>query len=923
MKFTNYYNFNPHTYSDGILYASSPRLHSVLTIDDLVQKDYIFECEMSNGNYGSHHFGPMIYNKEENYWLFFGYDYDNHSIGVYELKNKNPRNTEKEFISLRHKNLDSSFNINSFHRFKIEVNLQQAFFYLDDILIFEFPFPFFEYYFSFCCYYASFVAKNITIMPIVKEKSFSFWRVSNIKNRRSNQTYRSVGNLLFKAKSGEVSDNPAYGFSESHFDSDSLPGNAFDGLDSTYTLSSSLEDGTNTQEHGNSWWIGYKFLNPVEIEFIDISMRYDMEGVVDNLIDNSLGQDWTSFQIDGSEDGLEWFTVFRVSNPKIFKNDTSVHTYSLPKGEKVYAKFWKIANLQALNGESTWRSFAELRFNTFDKQPFNNLSKLTVSGNGSDGGDRSDKSYLIDGNPNTRWTNMNKDAFVSYEFETPTYIESVDIQPRNDLSYSQELQTADILYSQDGISWIKYGSIYPKIPLNDMSMVKNIPIEVSTQSEFQYQSKILQENKFKFWRCINIRSLGSLDTPVDYRSQSILKFINHEEIELLNKFNSFSSSEYTLELPQGLTTNSFDNLEDTWSTSGAINENSILSAENYSIGCMFNNSVDVYKFGYKPRKGQNINWGQTWTFCNIQYSDNGFDWYDKGYCEFNIPRLDFNYYEVSIQSLNSLERYKFWRVSNVFNKYSGYSLGFSGWELRFNTLTGEVSNDPARGFSNGSWDSYWTPNRAFDGNIGTSSGGFHQKQNNDEQYYIGYKFKEPQYVDSISVIMRRDSRIPDQDWLFAHVEASHDGIIWEHKGYSDLKPDNNTRFFTAKLEDLSPFDKLKYSYINSLQNTNLNTFERIPFSSKYLDPKITNLNIYNPNSNGVVKGQVLELNVPVIREVAIYDRRTRQLIAITWSNEEGFYEFKNLNSSKTYYVHAIDSNKIYNAVTKDMLEPLK
>ena len=37
----------------------------------------------------------------------------------------------------------------------------------------------------------------------------------------------------------------------------------------------------------------------------------------------------------------------------------------------------------------------------------------------------------------------------------------------------------------------------------------------------------------------------------------------------------------------------------------------------------------------------------------------------------------------------------------------------------------------------------------------------------------------------------------------------------------------------------------------------------------------------------------------------------------------GFNEFKNLNSSKTYYVHAIDSNKIYNAVTKDILEPLK
>ena len=110
---------------------------------------------------------------------------------------------------------------------------------------------------------------------------------------------------------------------------------------------------------------------------------------------------------------------------------------------------------------------------------------------------------------------------------------------------------------------------------------------------------------------------------------------------------------------------------------------------------------------------------------------------------------------------------------------------------------------------------------------------------------------------------------------------------------------------------------------NSLKTIKLNKHKKVKFEPKCLNSNNKYLNLYNPDSVGIVKGQVLELDSPVIREVAIYDRRTRQLIAITWSNEEGFYEFKNLNSSKTYYVHAIDSNKIYNAVTKDMLEPLK
>lgn len=751
---------------------------------------------------------------------------------------------------------------------------------------------------------------------------YKYWRISNIEKRLNTDPYRSVGNIVFHSKEGLISNDPSKAISQSSLSEDNDASKAFDGLENTYSLSGNLPDGTNTMEHGESWWIGYNFEKLVELDSVDISMRYDMEGTVDNKTDNSLGQEWTNFQIDGSNDGVTWNTVYFCSYPKIFKNDTAVHSYALPEDNKIYAKFWKITNLKALNGDSEWRSFAELRFNTYDKQPFNDLSRLKISGNGSGNNDNSHESYLIDGNPNTRWTNMNKDAFVSYEFETPTYLESLDVQPRNDRSYNQELQSADIFYSYDGISWEIYGSIHPKIPLNDMSMVKNIPIKVFNNTEFQYQFKISETNKYKFWRCNNINTLPNYTNLSFDITGSILKFINKENLNLTNLNNSFSSSHAEKEVGSGVASNGFDSNPMTWfhNQYPENQNNNLKNYENYYIGCMFEKPVEVVKIGYQSRPNMDINWGQTWQSCNVQYSPNGFDWFTKGFCEFNMKRIQPEYIEKNIIPLDTLNLYKFWRISKVFTINSGESLGFDGWEIRFNTLTGEVSNNPSRGFSPNAWSDYWKYQNAFDGNVSTNAGGFHPIKDNDVPFYIGYEFQEPQAVNSISVLMRRDHE--RHLWIYATVEASDDGINWIHQGYSNLNTKSNTRFYTAKIESIPVTDKLNISEVSSIS---IESFSKQPlklFSADNLETNSKFINIYNKNNDGMVTGTVTELGVPVQRLVSLYDRRTRKLVATTWSDKDGVYTFTSIDSTRDYYVHSTDSNNFYDAVTKDMIKPL-
>lgn len=764
---------------------------------------------------------------------------------------------------------------------------------------------------------------NITLIgddssPVVNNKTdFQYWRISNIKNRRSDQTYRSVGNLLFTAKTGESSDNPAYGFSESSYSQETLPGNAFDGLNSTYTLSSSL---------GESWWVGYKFPNPVELKSIGVSMRYDMKGIVDGSNDNSLGQDWVSFQVEGSETGNDWNYVYACYNPKIFKNDTSVHRY-IPENFKISAKWWRIKNIET-RYKQYYRSVNEIYFYDNDKKeiPITDLSKAfalsyySEESSPSKAFDRSesDLAHIADG----RGSQHSYDWYIGYEFDIPQSPESLGIKLRSDLppNLGREWQTADIEYSYNGVDWFLAGVIKPYI-LPENSDLNITPIEFATSASQLSYTPIVKDpsdKKYKFWRCSNIKTEPSEEKAILNNSIAKLDFKNTENLKISSIYNSFSSSNERLGSSGYLRTSefAFDENPETH----AHSRTAIDSAENYTIGCMFDTPVEVTSLGIQARHDLNTIWGETWQSCTVEKSENGFDWHPTAYCIFNTPKAYTGYLESELFSLDSLgPKYKFWRVINPFYRNLKNTLEFSLWELRFNTLTGEISNNPSKAFSNSSWSTSYLPKNAFDTNTST---GVYPEKDFQEPYYIGYEFNTPQYVNSLYILLRRDNALLNEYLLFIEVQASEDGVTWVSQGYSNLDTLSDSLFCLSYIEPYKLIDKLSVSSLEYFTSVSFKELEFKPFGSTLIDTNNISINIYNKDNDGTISGEVTELDIPVIREVGLYDRATRQLIAITWSDEKGQYKFTGIDSTRKYYVHAIDSNDFYNAVTQDMIEPL-
>lgn len=79
------------------------------------------------------------------------------------------------------------------------------------------------------------------------------------------------------------------------------------------------------------------------------------------------------------------------------------------------------------------------------------------------------------------------------------------------------------------------------------------------------------------------------------------------------------------------------------------------------------------------------------------------------------------------------------------------------------------------------------------------------------------------------------------------------------------------------------------------------------------------LNVITENEEGKVTVNALELGLPDSAEIAIYDRRTRQLVQISRSNSDGLLVFTGLNKDREYYLHAIHDERKFNAVTQDMI----
>ena len=101
--------------------------------------------------------------------------------------------------------------------------------------------------------------------------------------------------------------------------------------------------------------------------------------------------------------------------------------------------------------------------------------------------------------------------------------------------------------------------------------------------------------------------------------------------------------------------------------------------------------------------------------------------------------------------------------------------------------------------------------------------------------------------------------------------------------------------------------------------TNIVTIPRALRLSHVYNPKIAS---DGQGDGGYIKGRTLEKDVPVSRRVMCYHKRTGRLIAKTWSDSEGYFEFNNLEPGLALYITSIDNDgNVVNhaAVTQDLL----
>lgn len=123
-------------------------------------------------------------------------------------------------------------------------------------------------------------------------------------------------------------------------------------------------------------------------------------------------------------------------------------------------KWWRMANM-VMDGASSSVSFGQVRFITSDDQesldPTKALANTTyddyVIGYAFDGVN-SGRFYHSGGETSEEW--------ISYEFPSEVLVATVVTSARWDGSGNgQELQTANIEVSSDGVSWVLYGTISP------------------------------------------------------------------------------------------------------------------------------------------------------------------------------------------------------------------------------------------------------------------------------------------------------------------------------------------------------------------------------------------------------------------------------------------------------------------------------
>lgn len=658
------------------------------------------------------------------------------------------------------------------------------------------------------------------------ETKHLYWRISDI---RSESPFKFLGYFNFLADSGEISDNPSYVITSSNI-SDNFPLSNVLNLENNFYIGNSEED--------LSWSIGYKFKTKVKLEDIYIKMASV----------NDLETTWKSFSVEGSDDGVTWDFKYFIDTTFIFKNDTSLHKYSVNSLDEIVKyipnfenelKFFRVSNFN-MNTQSFKNNTPKIEILNLDFKTDNTISEYSYNLNNtfSNFGIHPENAFdLSIDSFSESFTHPIKiqEYFLGYMFEKEKEVNFIDINLKDSL----EFYSFDVESSTDGFNWEFYGFCETSENLYENKGIYSV-------------NKFSKTPKSKFWKISNFVSVSN--NVLNYNTNSsIISGVSFKTIFGLKSNNpKFENPSHSLFFPETPLPpiNSFE-------TAKNVSLNSRIKSE-----IKINGQKDYYKFELKDPTDIKI------------YSSGDTDMYGSLYSE-NKDLLFSD--DDSGDSRNFL-------ISQNLPPGIYYILA-----RQYSTGTGKYTLNIQKG----------------------------SELLETSDFSIFYEFSSPQYVNSVYI----SSLSPI---LYCSLYSSSDNENWFFKGYlnfshfykfSDLFQYSSFIFEENFLQKLSFKDFLKGSKNLSFKSKNEFTFEPLCLNN-------ISINIYNKDNDGTISGEVTELDIPVIREVGLYDRATRQLIAITWSDEKGQYKFTGIDSTRKYYVHAIDSNDFYNAVTQDMIEPL-
>lgn len=243
--------------------------------------------------------------------------------------------------------------------------------------------------------------------------------------------------------------------------------------------------------------------------------------------------------------------------------------------------------------------------------------------------------------------------------------------------------------------------------------------------------------------------------------------------------------------------------------------------------------------------------------------------------------------------------HRWWRLANTEKRPDGSSYALSLAELRFYTKSGAVSSNPENIIVSSIYSGSYAGANVLDGNPATL---WHSHPTNDggdyKNSWIGYRFDSDEFVNKVMLQRTSSSEEGGREWIDGWLQYSDDGLVWHDHKYLEFNLfDNAEKIFSIVL----------------LSDININAYSKSAY-----------LNIYTTDESGsfggrITEGLASETKVPLVTDVALYDRMTHKLLQITRSNLDGSYTFKGLDANREYYVTALHPTRKYNAVIQDGL----